>query len=312
VTNEAGCTSVPSSNVVIKSVSTEITANLVIGGGHIVLTSNSSGKYPGVSGSKMNFDLIVMSYDKVHKRKKIEKRLSGNINIFYRGTDGYNYQIKSDFINSLVADEVTEAGKTFKVATITATASLKRILPWGRWDVKGLNSSLIVKVWDSSDDKGGKYDRISVELMGVRGSGIYFSSNWSNSTNNTEDQELNGGNIYIGVIKQISDSDYVGINGSDLIDDTKSLQVSEFGIKAYPNPFSDHIYFDLQLKTDSKVCLEIYNINGSKVATVYDDVVTGFSRYRFEYVPENLTTGTFIYRLVVDGKLVFTGKLIHY
>ncbi len=93
---------------------------------------------------------------------------------------------------------------------------------------------------------------------------------------------------------------------------TSKIQQAEFGIKAYPNPFTDHVYFDLQLKTDSKVRLEIYTIDGAKLATVYDDLVVAYDKYRFEYTPENFSTGTLIYRLVVDGQLMFTGKLIHY
>ena len=87
---------------------------------------------------------------------------------------------------------------------------------------------------------------------------------------------------------------------------------SEFGLKAYPNPFSDNVYFDLQMKTDSKVRLEVFNIEGTKLSTVYDDVVVAYDRYRFEYTPENFSTGMLIYRLIVDGQLIFTGKLIHY
>jgi hypothetical protein len=90
------------------------------------------------------------------------------------------------------------------------------------------------------------------------------------------------------------------------------MQVADFGIKAYPNPFTDHVYFYLQLMTDSKIRLEIYTIDGAKLATVYDDLVVAYDKYRFEYTPENFSTGTLIYRLVVDGMLMFTGKLIHY
>jgi hypothetical protein len=89
------------------------------------------------------------------------------------------------------------------------------------------------------------------------------------------------------------------------------MLASEFGIKAYPNPFNDHVYFDLQLKTDSKVRLEVFNIYGNKLSTIYNDVVIAFDHYQFEYTPANFSSGMLIYRLTVDGKLAFTGKLIH-
>ena len=91
----------------------------------------------------------------------------------------------------------------------------------------------------------------------------------------------------------------------------KSMSAPEFGVKAYPNPFTDHVTFDLQLKTDSKVRLEIYNINGTRLATIFDDMVVAYDRYQFEYTPENISSGTLIYRLIIDEQIAFTGKLIH-
>jgi hypothetical protein len=85
----------------------------------------------------------------------------------------------------------------------------------------------------------------------------------------------------------------------------------EFGLKVYPNPFTDHVYFDLQLKEDAKVRLEIYNAKGLKVATVFSDDVKAFNYYRMEYSPENVSSGAIIYRLIIDKKLMLTGKVIH-
>jgi hypothetical protein len=104
-----------------------------------------------------------------------------------------------------------------------------------------------------------------------------------------------------------------GINLTNL--DTKIVKTDlqgEFDLKVYPNPFTDIVYFDLQMKTDSKVRLEVFNIEGVRLSTVYDDLVVAYDRYRFEYTPTNFSTGVLIYRLTVDGQLIFTGKLIHY
>jgi hypothetical protein len=102
----------------------------------------------------------------------------------------------------------------------------------------------------------------------------------------------------------------VNLTSSRAADVNPVLQ-GEFGLKAYPNPFTDNVYFDLQLKTDSKVRLEIFNIDGTKLSTIYDDCVVAFNHYELEYKPKNFSSGMLIYRLIVDGKLMFTGKLIH-
>jgi len=257
----------------------------VTGGGYIVLTEATSGQYPAKPGSKMNFGLVM-------KWNKSGKSLQGKVNIIYRGPDGNNYQIQSNAINSLAVTEDV----SFKYATITTKANLSLIYPDGRLpsDLGG-NLNLVVTLWDSKTDNGGSSDRISVQLAGDKGSGIWFTSNWVGGR--TIPQTLNGGNTNVGTNKVTSQ--------------TSSILEAEFGVKAYPNPFTDHLYFDLRLKTDSKVRLEIYDMNGSRLATLFNDVVVAFDSYRIEYTPENLSSGMLIYRLVIDDQIALTGKVIH-
>jgi hypothetical protein len=90
-----------------------------------------------------------------------------------------------------------------------------------------------------------------------------------------------------------------------------STSQNEFGLKVYPNPFTDHLCFELQLEKDAKVRLEIFNIKGYKVATVFSDDVKAFNYYRIDYTPENNSTGVILYRLIIDKQLVLTGKVVH-
>lgn len=96
---------------------------------------------------------------------------------------------------------------------------------------------------------------------------------------------------------------------TDLGTDLKAYP--EVDLAAYPNPFSDHVYFDLQLLTDSKVRLEIYDINGSLVATVYNDLAIAHVRYRFKYIAYDLPSGTLSYRLIINEQQIFSAPLIH-
>jgi hypothetical protein len=85
----------------------------------------------------------------------------------------------------------------------------------------------------------------------------------------------------------------------------------EFRLKVYPNPFTDHIYFELQLQADAKVRLEIFNIKGFKVATVFSEDAQAFNYYRLEYSPVNTSSGVLFYRLIIDERIKFTGKLLY-
>jgi hypothetical protein len=154
----------------------------------------------------------------------------------------------------------------------------------------------------SDRSNSGSNDRIGITLR--NGTTLLFSSSWNGSS--TSDRQLGDGNLIVHSGSIAASAEVQETNTA------KAMVRAEFGVKAYPNPFTDHVTFDLQLMTDSKVRLEIFDINGSKVATVYNDVVVAYDHYQLEYTPENLRTGTLIYRLIVDGQLMFTGKLIHY
>jgi len=157
------------------------------------------------------------------------------------------------------------------------------------------NFGFMVSAIDGEVNGGGGIDKFRIKIWNKSDEAIVYDNNIELDENALPTTSIGGGSI---VIQKDNSS--------------KSIQIAEFGIKAYPNPFNDHIYFDLQLKTDSKIRLEIYSIDGAKLATIYDDTIIAYDKYQFEYTPENFSSGTLVYRLIVDGKLMFTGKLIHY
>jgi hypothetical protein len=86
---------------------------------------------------------------------------------------------------------------------------------------------------------------------------------------------------------------------------------SDVKITPYPNPFTDHLYFILELPSDARVRLEIFNSSGVRVSTIVDARINASDSILLEYIPENASTGMLFYRLTVNGKLIQTGKLIH-
>ena len=74
---------------------------------------------------------------------------------------------------------------------------------------------------------------------------------------------------------------------------------------------SDHLYFILELPSDARVRLEIFNSSGVRVSTIVDARINASDSILLEYIPENASTGMLFYRLTVNGKLIQTGKLIH-
>ncbi len=110
-------------------------------------------------------------------------------------------------------------------------------------------------------------------------------------------------NITQGTLALSSNYDLTFISGT--------LEITPgFELKGYPNPFSDHLYLEFDLNKDSDVKLEIFNLNGIRLATVFTGNLTQ-DHYIFDYAPDYLSEGIIIYRLTIDGKTVAVGKAVH-
>jgi hypothetical protein len=75
----------------------------------------------------------------------------------------------------------------------------------------------------------------------------------------------------------------------------------------YPNPFNPVTRIEYHIPVDSKVILEVYNITGKKLVTlVNQNQSAGFYSVDFESAPIKLSSGLYIYRIIVVDKS--TGK----
>ena len=103
---------------------------------------------------------------------------------------------------------------------------------------------------------------------------------------------------------------YSNIPGKIITSVDEITEIAEPKVSVYPNPFSDRVFFEFDFNTDGNALLEIYDIKGSKISTLYNNRVESGVKYRIEYSPENVVPGMLLYRLVKDGR-VFQGKLIY-
>ncbi len=77
----------------------------------------------------------------------------------------------------------------------------------------------------------------------------------------------------------------------------------------YPNPFNPTTKIDFQLPVDSKVSLVIYDITGRKVNVLLNNEFKKADYYMIQFNSNNLSSGTYFYRIVAD-KFVMTKKMI--
>ena len=65
----------------------------------------------------------------------------------------------------------------------------------------------------------------------------------------------------------------------------------------HPNPFNPSTTFTFALPRETQVKLEVFNMAGQKVATIVDERLNAGTYTRIWTVPENLSSGKYIYRL---------------
>jgi hypothetical protein len=76
----------------------------------------------------------------------------------------------------------------------------------------------------------------------------------------------------------------------------------------YPNPFNPTTKIRYQLPKESKVVIKIYDILGSEIMTLINDKKEP-GTYEVELNAQNLSSGTYIYRIVA-GQFIETKKMV--
>lgn len=166
------------------------------------------------------------------------------------------------------------------------------------------NYQFMVSAVDGDITGGGGIDKFRIKIWNKTNGSILYDNNLGKDENDAPATALGGGSV---VIHKADDKVTKSLQ---MTESTESARMTEFEVKVYPNPFTGRLYFDLQFKTDSKAKLEIFDINGTKLAIVYDDIVVAFNHYRLEYVPVNLTSGLLFYKITLNGE-VFFGKVVY-
>ena len=89
---------------------------------------------------------------------------------------------------------------------------------------------------------------------------------------------------------------------------TSQIAESKASVKVYPNPFSDRVRFLVTSPVAGNGNLDVYNLMGQKVKTVYTGYVSAGSR-SFELNIPSSQFNTLVYIFRMGDKLV-TGKLL--
>uniref|UniRef100_UPI001430A249 T9SS type A sorting domain-containing protein n=1 Tax=Maribellus sediminis TaxID=2696285 RepID=UPI001430A249 len=288
-----------------------------------LLNSNSEGMIKGAVDETTYF-----KFDAAYNQKQTNPQGGMTIELksWYKpdGTlDGalHTYVIESNAINLFVLGPSEFAPLDSNQAIFDAKANLSEKLEDGTFVSVDGNSPLHVTIVDGDFEGGEGLDSIGITYYRKDG-GIWFSSHWDWSAVGvldnpvTLDQEIVEGG-YIKITKESTET--AEVQSTTKSNKTKSatiataiepISVVEPGLKVYPNPFTDQVRFEFVSPEAAQAKIDIYNMAGQRIQTVFDGIVEENTTYNAEFIPETQVSGLYFYKMQL-GDQVYIGKLVY-
>ena len=86
-------------------------------------------------------------------------------------------------------------------------------------------------------------------------------------------------------------------------------QLETYDLKAYPNPFSERLRFEFVASESVNARIDLYDMTGRLVKTVFDQPVESGVSYQAEFRPDAMVAGMYVYRAVM-GEQIYNGKVV--
>lgn len=270
-----------------------------IAGGVWLCNHNSTGFIKGTGFSLLFFQV---EYSTTSKKSGAQNP-KGKVNLYVmsqNGPDGtpdgqfHWYKISSNAIASL---SITSPSANF-----TAKANVEEL----HWD--GPPTSLegnCTMVLDVKDGTTWPY----TDLVGItvyrnkNNGGVWYSNNWVKSK--TVMAPICGGGLTVTGGSSIGDESVTELK-SAIADEG----FREPSFVVYPNPFRDKVTFEFVPSANVQARLDVFDITGRLVNTVFDNPVESGVMYRAEFSPQTRVSGMYFYRLML-GQDVFNGKVVY-
>ncbi len=213
---------------------------------------------------------------------------------------------------STVPDGNTEF--QFKAGAInfhsTAYEDMRLVISGARANYKGVGSiqgsnhvfGFLVSAIDGQVSGGGGIDKFRIKIWDKDdGNRVIYDNNCTETDENADPATaIGGGSIVIHSTKTKSAEIETAIEPEPVFS----------GLKAYPNPFHEKLYFEFSKEKDSKATLILFDGTGREIEVLFNQQIKANQNYRIEYVPNNVATNMVFYRMTYDNEVI-NGKLIY-
>lgn len=159
---------------------------------------------------------------------------------------------------------------------------------------------------DSSGNATGSID------LTITGYGPPYTYAWSNGDNIEDLSGLVAGKYIVTVTSTNGCSATTDITLTEplpvIIGIGNVAQEPQFEV--YPNPFSNVLYFNIEVPSTTPAKLLVYNLSGTVVNVVFDGVMTSDKLHQLRMDTPELASGIYYYRFTTESGLNLSGKLV--
>lgn len=164
----------------------------------------------------------------------------------------------------------------------------------------------MVSAIDGQINGGGGEDKFRIKIWDKNDGNTVVYDNQINSAENADATTvLGGGSIVIHEVKATPP----GKTKSGFITTAIAPVFELADLKVYPNPFNDRLKFEFVSPNAVQAKIDIYDMTGRMVQTVFDNLVEGGVLYNAEFKPDAVISGMYIYRMTL-GDAVYNGKVV--
>ena len=165
------------------------------------------------------------------------------------------------------------------------------------------NYGFMISVLDGALSGSSDQDKFRIKIWDLDNYGaIVYDNNIEQTDENAEPATIiSSGSIIIHKQKG---------NKSAEIERTVFVQDASANLNVWPNPFNKQLNFRFSYPEITRAKLEIYDMTGSKVVTLFDDYLDANQLIDLKYIPTNIISGFYLYRLQL-GDVILTDRIVY-
>jgi len=86
---------------------------------------------------------------------------------------------------------------------------------------------------------------------------------------------------------------------------------ANFSLSNFPNPFNGRVQIKYSIPKTSELSLKIYDLTGSEIADLIKNVYHSAGEYQFDWQPEGLSSGCYIFSMQIDNTQYLNKKVVY-